>query len=646
MAAILRHANAEDGGVIVMVAIWLPVLVVIATLVLDVANWFEHKSHLQVQADAAALAAAQEIRVPCSNEPVVDGAARYSGGQFNAQVGGTPASQIHMEINSPTYFSQSSPTDPTVVQSPPCSASMIDVKMTETDLPWLFGLAKVPFINAHARVSILKADSVAGSLPLGVPEVNPRSARAFFVDEATGTVIASTDLTKVSGPVNGLAVWDNAGSPLPVKVDADRIGVRIALGGGSSTSCGSALVECYDLGSANGILAVRGWSAAGSGAQPNPPKAREVSLVNGSCADPYFSASSSTCTIGVRARVDFGGAPTTVGAKLTAVVGGNSYALNYNAGTATWESNPVIPIASGAGPVPVELRWEETSGTVSGDACKTTGGNKCTGTFGTVHRSFGASESRSGPIQLAQVWENGSFWANSFERCSSQNTSCTHSLVVRIGIRGNLENAQSVNSPIVPLRVVGGSQNQSLDCDPAISNLKGELAAGCSPSYVKSGGNPCPAALWSTPQPWPCVAVQTGGAVNQVPAGLNLRILGAEKPSSCTSPNNWSSFPDLPSGDPRIVQVFLTPYGSFAGSGNATVPVTGFATFYVTGWTAQGSGFANPCQGAGDDPVPNNDAGYIVGHFIKYVQALNTGNAGSEPCDFNEFGLCVAVLTQ
>ena len=134
--------------------------------------------------------------------------------------------------------------------------------------------------------------------------------------------------------------------------------------------------------------------------------------------------------------------------------------------------------------------------------------------------------------------------------------------------------------------------------------------------------------------------------MNQVPAGLNLRILGDEKPAACTSPNNWSMFPDIPPGDPRVVQVFLTPFGSFTGSGSTTVPVTKFATFYVTGWTSQGGGFANPCKGNGDDPVPNDDAGYIVGHFIKYVYTLNTGGGSGLPCSASSFGSCIAVLTE
>ena len=153
------------------------------------------------------------------------------------------------------------------------------------------------------------------------------------------------------------------------------------------------------------------------------------------------------------------------------------------------------------------------------------------------------------------------------------------------------------------------------------------------------------------------MAVQTGSATNQVPAGLNLRVLGAEKPNTCPGPvgtlghNNWSLFPNLPAGDPRIVPVVLTPVGSFDGRGSTTVPVTNFATFYVTGWTGQGQGFNNPCQGNGDDPVPNNDAGYIVGHFIKYVQTLNTGGGGPGFCNLAaggslSSGTCVAVLTQ
>lgn len=210
-----------------------------------------------------------------------------------------------------------------------------------------------------------------------------------------------------------------------------------------------------------------------------------------------------------------------------------------------------------------------------------------------------------------------------------------------MGLKPGLQNAQSVSDPIVSLKVAGGgSQNQGLDCDPDKPNIRTELAEGCGPTYVVNDGQPCPGAvnaLWGTPEPWKCVAINTGAAVGQVTQGMNLRILGAENPSACTAPNNWASFPNLPEGDPRIVDVFLTPFGAFGGSGSATVPVTGFATFYVTGWDNGG------CQGQGDDPAGQ---GSIVGHYIKHIDTLNTGGGGEEFCDYDSVGSCVAVITR
>jgi Flp pilus assembly protein TadG len=668
IARIPTAAAGERGGVLVMVALFLPVLLILATFVIDTANWFEHKRHLQLQADAAALAAAQDVRICPDDAAVGDTVRRYSGTTWNPQVGGTPDGRIFRLVNSKTFHDQANTSTPQTpddtVESTPCGARMIDVKLTETDLPWFFPAGDlldgiVPYVNAQARVSFLRLDSTSGSLPVGVPDVNPKVAQAWFVNEATGAILGSTPLTAV-GTSNGLTVWDNAAAPLEVTFAASAVdvGVVVALGGAASTTCGDPLVDCFDAGAAKlasglpskGIVHVRGWSAAGSGAQPGAPIARGVTLLAGGCVDPYFSAATSTCSFGVRARVDFGAVDpiTALGAKVTATAGGTTVPLTYDAAAGVWTAASGLPLAPGAGPVDVTLQWEETKGTQNGNACGTGNGNKCKGTFGVVQRAFGASSARSGPIDVAQVWENGLQWSNSIEHCSSAQASCTHNMVVRIGVKGNLQNASSVGDPIVSLRVVGGSQNQSLDCDPAASQLKTELSQGCVPTYGRNTGSACPNSantLWGTAQPWKCVAIQTGSATNQVPAGMNKRILGDEKPASCTAPNRWATFPNLDPSDPRLIQVFLTPYGAFGGSGGTTVPVIGFATFYVTGWTAQGSGFANPCQGNGDDPVPNNDGGYIVGHFVKYLQSLNPGS-GSEPCDMDAFGSCIVELTR
>jgi hypothetical protein len=222
-------------------------------------------------------------------------------------------------------------------------------------------------------------------------------------------------------------------------------------------------------------------------------------------------------------------------------------------------------------------------------------------------------------------------------------SSCTHGLVARIGIEGTLALSQ-VNGPPVRLRVVQGSQNQSLDCDPAKANLKDELAEGCGPAYARNEGTSCPSSpntLWASPQPWECVAVQTGSASNQIAEGLNTRVLGEAKPSTCTATNKW---PDVQNGDPRIVYVIVTPFGSFSGNGSTTVPVLRLAAFYITGWMGQGGGFQNPCLGQGDE-APRDNA-EIVGRFIKYVETPNTGNTSTDHCDFDSIDVCAAVLVQ
>lgn len=637
LAEILRARGRSDGGVLVMVALWLPVIILFATLVADVGNWFAHKRHLQMQADAGALAAGGSFTVPCNDTPIIDFARKYAGdptnaAPFNRQIAPTQQSNVHVLINSSSYFNEGG-TDYSD-GGMPCAARMVDVKITESSLPWFFGLHVVPAINAHARVRIESLTAMSGALPVAIPDIDPRVARAYFVNESTGAVITSVPLQK-TGTGSGMAFWDNAAAPVSLPVGTAAIGVRIALGGGTSTTCGDAMVECYDAGSSNGVDYIRGWSASGSATPPNPPLARSVTLFSGSCPRPYFVAESAACSVGVAATVDFGGvAPAK--AKVSAVLGGVEKQLQYDATSGRWISttggNSFFAVNPSVGPLPVELKWEvnDTSVTIGGNGCTTTNGNKCKGTFGIVQRTFSASAARSGPLKIVQVWEGGSGDVNSFQQGT------THDLVVKIAVAGNLAVAQAVSDPAVLIRVTG-SQNQSVDCDPALPNLREEIRNGCAPQYAINPGFTCPATaptLWSSPQPWNCVAIQTGGAVGQVEQGLRDRILGGS--NSCTSPNNWSSFPNIPTGDPRIVPVFITPFGTFSGSGNDVFPVTNFAVFYVTGW------FSSPCPN--DDPVP--DKGYIVGHFIQYVFALNNGGGSGQLCNFSSFGTCVAVLDE
>jgi hypothetical protein len=148
--------------------------------------------------------------------------------------------------------------------------------------------------------------------------------------------------------------------------------------------------------------------------------------------------------------------------------------------------------------------------------------------------------------------------------------------------------------------------------------------------------------------------MQTGTNANAPARGLNLRVYGDESPGGqCPADGrnrydqNGDGIPDYPTDDRRLLPLFLVPFGSFDGSGNDVVPVTGFAQFYVTGWTSNGAGFRNPCKDDGDQFVPGteDDNGSMSGYFVVRI-APNEGGGGEETCDVTSIGGCVAVMTR
>ena len=74
----------ERGQVVVLFAIFIPVIFGLGAIVLDVGNWYVHKKHLQTQVDAAALAGGAEFQgcfldQPTANQKVRAEALRYAG---------------------------------------------------------------------------------------------------------------------------------------------------------------------------------------------------------------------------------------------------------------------------------------------------------------------------------------------------------------------------------------------------------------------------------------------------------------------------------------------------------------------------------------------------------------------------------------
>jgi hypothetical protein len=707
-------AVEERGGVLLITSVALIALIFVVALVIDVANWKEHARHLQLQADAAALAGAHSLTAGgCSDSLVSNDARRYGGSDvdssgtvrtalYNDQVGGTPASNMHILINSAGYYGDSGAGDNTDPNGSPCTAKYVDVKITETNLPWFFAGGLVPKLNAHARVGLLQESSSQGTLPIAVPNPVPSSAAAIFVNEGVNdtdgrpTVLATAALSDIGLSGSNEMFQSNSVTPVSVTIPSSgKVGVVIALSGKRTLSltgtltniCQQALTDCYDASSdppTQGLSFIRGYSTGGSGTAPNPPVIHDVQLVGTGCS-PYFN--NGTCTFDVVADID-------PGANFPAA----NQVYGVNGVTMTSSTDPNCPatfqyqcwhaqytVNSQTGAAPLDITWAITGGpqrTINGklETCTTSNGNKCTGDFGVVQRAYTAKDATSGPIKIVRL--NLCDGDPSCARFDIQSfpTGSTHTFIVAMGIGGTLRNATGVGDPLVALRIVSNT-GQSLDCDPNYTNLRDEMEFGCRPTYVPNTGSPdCSATntstLWGSPQPWSCIAVNTGRSPNQISGGLNGRLYSGDlNPMTCANDgtnghNNWFMFDPnytptgpsdprgqdgFPVGDPRVLNAYITTYGAFSHitGTSGSVPVLGFGHFYVTGYTGQGGGFNNPCYPdppsnyAGphpDDRVPNGDGGLIVGHFIRFVDSI--GGDGTTTCDPNSIFACVTVMTK
>ena len=166
---------------------------------------------------------------------------------------------------------------------------MVDVKMTESNLPWFLRLpVVVPAINAHARVSMRLVSHLKGQLPIGVVDVNPQSGAVIFYDEANPGDLSSTYvryLRKVNtaGGLNEWANVDGSGSATPISVTmpaSGRLGAvthsaatarpvpsPMSISGTVTEICGRARVDCYTDPAASGLLFAHGYPSARAGQQ-------------------------------------------------------------------------------------------------------------------------------------------------------------------------------------------------------------------------------------------------------------------------------------------------------------------------------------------------------------------------------------------
>src|SRR5207302_6259234 len=107
-----------------------------------------------------------------------------------------------------------------------------------------------------------------------------------------------------------------------------------------------------------------------------------------------------------------------------------------------------------------------------------------------------------------------------------------------------------------------GSQNQSVSCAAGNggSTYADALASGCKGTWAINPTLTCP----DSANPVDCLTPATGNKQNQVAKGMNMRVLGSQKPPTCTHPNLWKTFtftngvPNVSPTDPRVVTAFVT----------------------------------------------------------------------------------------
>jgi Flp pilus assembly protein TadG len=663
----LTRGRDERGGVLAFTALFLPVAILLAAFVIDIGNDWWHQRHLQVQADSAALAAAQDMATPSCASKLPGDVQTYGGigtSPYNQQVGGTASGQVQQAVNKTTFPGQTSPVDNTVSTLNPCdpSATMVDVKMTEANLPFFFPVFKgvfdgLPFINAQARVELKQETVSSDEIPVAVNDVRFKYAEAYFINENTGAFLGSVALQH-TGTNNGLDGWSSPSAPSPsafsltvpndpaangtTHPDSD-VGIRVALAGvtpptgNMTTDCATAGTMCFAGSSANAqLLDVHGYSPGGTGSPTAPVNHGVIMTPTPGGCDQYYTASTTSCTDGLQATLDLGN--NLNGVTVNAVVGGTTYPLNCTLSTggqklATCVTTASgIPVAAGSGRTQVDLQVVFAQGQGNNKTTTTTTISNAQSTYA----GSGASTT-SGPIQALSLYVNGT------SDTSALPESTPTPVVVTLGITPSISVAKPTDPPVT-MRFDGvGSQNQSISCTPVstpqnFDSWGAALATGCQGPFQINQALSCP----DTNTPQDCVPPATGNQTNKVAKALNYRILGSVSPTICSAPNHWSTG-YLP-GDPRIISVFITPYNSFTGSGSSTsYPIEDFAAFYVTGWAAQGQGNNNPCQGNGDDPAP---PGTMVGHFIHYVQPFNSGSGGTQTCVPNSLSECVAVMTR
>jgi hypothetical protein len=222
---------------------------------------------------------------------------------------------------------------------------------------------------------------------------------------------------------------------------------------------------------------------------------------------------------------------------------------------------------------------------------------------------------------------------------------------------------------LVKLRTSASQGNGSINCNngnqggPETFNM---FTNGCTPYYgVNSFTDP---AWWSgTPaacpvpgsfptnaqnKPWRCAPGAPGLSGSQIADGIaartgncNVNNNSCVGTPTCVHPSAFTPGVTPDPNDPRLITVFLVPYGSFTGQSGSSysVPILDFGRFYVTAWDGHNAN-ADPCGTPPGEGLPQTGSGEIDGHFVDLTTPGDPDLGAT--CDPTQLRDCVATLTR
>ena len=356
--------SRETGAVMVLVALWLPLMAIFVSFALDAAHFWDFSRNLQNRADAAALAAGQQFGGACFGTPTqgeLNGigqvAQRYSGPPDNTPDANLPypfsaatpyQNQPNLGSNPDNFhllLNASKPwnADPLktgkswektvekmyppgdfcrATYDDPAGAPAADVWVTQAQVPMFFGMFGFkPDISAHARVQLQGAGS-SSSVPIAVPDpAQTPCLRAVVINDNTGAVVNDAN----GNPINVAMTPPNpTGTPpqnfwtvrLPaMNVPAAQLSVQAYVPDDCNNPGYPTGGTLYDSATtpAHGLEFINTY--ANYTLPLVAPKVGTAWLTKGGCTDAtegasqdayyYYFPKSTTCTVTVHAQADF-----------------------------------------------------------------------------------------------------------------------------------------------------------------------------------------------------------------------------------------------------------------------------------------------------------------------------------------------------